>query len=176
MMESLPRNGSTFPEALLGSGCYKLGYATTDRERAIEVLSNELGIETFKRFEPAFLAAAPGKPKTMSRLKCAWSVGRPIFVEVMQPIHGEVDIWRQMLPGNGFQLAFHHVGVLVDDVDRIRAEAGDRGIELSLDAERKPEIDFVYLKPPSLPHYIEVAQMYGAGETMIRADRWALEP
>jgi hypothetical protein len=161
---------NTLPEALIGEGFYKLGYVTTDREAAIERLQQELGIEAFVPFEPSFTArTADGREGTAS-LRCAFSAGRNLLIEVLQPVEGLVDIFAEPLAGaSGFKLAFHHFGVLVDDLAAVRAELRERGISSSLESTGEGPVRFSFTRMPVIEHYVE--HFHSTPSSMALVDR-----
>lgn len=149
-------SGSSFNAALVGTGFYKLGYVTTDRDRAIEVLGEQLGIEEFAPFEPSLeVRTADGRTGNAS-LRCAFSVGHHVFVEVMQPVAGLVDVFREALPpGDDFAIAFHHTGVLVDDMDATLASGAALGLTPEWSADLANGMRVAYTRLPSLGHLVE---------------------
>jgi hypothetical protein len=144
------------PAMLIGDGFFKVGYVTTDREAAIERLQEHFDIEKFISFEPCFEArTADGRTGTAS-LRCAFSAGRRLLIEVLQPVSGLVDIYAAPLSGaNGFKLEFHHFGVLTDDLDAVKAEAHRRGITPVLESIGDGPIAFAVLELPVLEQYVE---------------------
>jgi hypothetical protein len=147
---------SILPGSLLGGGLYKLAYVTTDREAAIERLQAELGIETFIPFEPSFEArTADGRAGTAS-LRCAYSAGRDLLLEVLQPVEGLVDIFAAPLAGaSGFKLAFHHLGVLVDDLEAAKADVRDRGLTIALESLGDGPVAFAFTEVPVPGQFVE---------------------
>jgi hypothetical protein len=157
-------SSAPFAETLLGQGFYKLGYVTTDRDRAIAVLSEQLGIERFQPFDPTLeVRTSDGRSGTAS-LKCAFSVGREIFIEVMEPVSGLVDLFSEPLSGGqDFELAFHHIGVLVDDMDAALANGADRGITPDWSADLANGMRVTYSRLPALGHWVE--HVYYGGDS-----------
>jgi hypothetical protein len=153
---------SSFAGALLHPGFYKLGYVTNNREKAIEVLTEQLGIEEFVPFEPSFpVTTADGREGTAS-LRCAFSAGRELFIEVLQPVDGLVDIFTEALADTGgFQIVFHHIAVIVDDLAAVKAAAATLGIQPAIEARLPTGMSFTYLKLPGLGHYVEHDQYEG---------------
>lgn len=171
----MTRTTVTLPDTLIGDGFYKLGYVTTDRDAAVERLREHLGIEAFFPFEPSFAAqTADGRVSTAS-LRCAFSTGRRLLIEVLQPVSGLVDIFAAPLAkGNGFKLVFHHFGVLVDDLAAVKAEMSRRGLEPALASTDEGPVAFAFTKLPALDHYVEHFHRTPASMTLI--DRVRAEP
>jgi hypothetical protein len=161
-----------FAEALIGPGIYKLGYVTTDREQAIEVLSAELGIEEFVPFEPAFEAKRSDGQTGRARLRCAFSAGRDTLIEVLEPVDGLVDVFAEPLGGaDGFAIAFHHVAVMTDDVESVKRAAAELGIRPELEGGIPDRMAFTYTRLPGLGHYVEHSQYIGDGDALITSVR-----
>jgi len=158
-----------FPEVLLGSGLYKLGYVTNDRDAAIELLTAQCGFEGFAPFEPAFEVARPDGSTAPARLRCAFSVGRHNVLEVMEPVEGEVDLWAAPLRGaSDLVIHFHHVGLVTDDLDGVRAAAASHGIQPALEASMGSDIEFAYLPIAPLGHLVEHIQYRADAAAFLR--------
>jgi hypothetical protein len=154
--------GLSFAAALLHPGFYKLGYVTNDRNAAIDVLSERLGIEEFVPFEPSFTVTTADGRTGPATLRCAFSTGRDLCIEVLQPVEGLVDIFREPLTGTGsLEIAFHHVAVIVDDLAAVKAAAGALGLHPAIEANRPTGMSFTYMELPGLGHYIEHDQYDG---------------
>ena len=166
---------SALPDALIGEGFYKLAYVTTDREAAIEHRQERLGIEKFVPFEPSFEARTADGRSGVASLRCAFSAGRNLLLEVLQPVEGLVDIFADPLSGaDGFKLVFHHFGVLVDDHDAAKADLRARGVELLLESTGDGPVGFSFAELPVLGQYVEHFHRTPAGMALI--DRVRGEP
>jgi hypothetical protein len=147
---------SSFPDLLFGDGFYKFGYVTTDREQAIELLQTRLGFGEFRRFTPRFRATMDDGRSGEAELECAFATGREIVVEVLQPTRGLVDIFREPLEGvEGFAMRLHHLSVLVDDLDAVKASAAALGITPTLSADVGNGMTFTFMRLPGLGLYVE---------------------
>lgn len=167
---SKPRASSLLADGLVGAGLFKLGYVTNDRERAIDHLQSRLGFEEFVRFEPEFDAVLKDGRTGHARLNCAFSAGRQQMIEVMQPVDGLVDLWAAPLAsGTDFQIVFHHVGVVVDDLQAVRQAAEVAGLKPVLQASVGEAIAFHYLELPDLGHYVEHIQYWGQADAFLRS-------
>jgi hypothetical protein len=171
----MSEQSSALPDALIGEGFYKLGYVTTDREAAIERLQERLGIEKFVPFEPSFEARTADGRSGVASLRCAFSAGRNLLLEVLQPVEGLVDIFAEPLSGaDGFKLVFHHFGVLVDDHDAVKADLRERGVELLLESTGDGPIGFSFVELPVLGQYVE--HFHRTPASMALIDRVRGEP
>ncbi|MFI5613385.1 hypothetical protein [Amycolatopsis sp. NPDC051903] len=77
-----PAEYSAVAPAASGLGLYKLGYVTTDLDKAIETFTAQLGFDGFTRFSPSMDVTAEGQ-QGPAKLDCAFSTGRELVVELM---------------------------------------------------------------------------------------------
>jgi hypothetical protein len=159
------------PDLLVGDGFYKLGYVTNDRETAIARLHAECGIEGFTRFEPALTVTTPDRTGPAS-LRCAFSTGRELVVEVMEPVAGAVDVFGDRLDDRPeFQLAFHHIGVLVDDFDAALDTCAARSLYPVWQAEPPNGMRVCYIDVPLLGHFVELVHYGGDSGAFLESVR-----
>lgn len=93
-MTPLSRGTAVSPEMLIGPGFHKLGYVTTDRDRAVDELRDTYGFAGWSPFDPALkkVTVTDGTAGE-ARLRCAFSTGRDLVVEVTEPVDGQVDLF-----------------------------------------------------------------------------------
>ena len=162
----------SFAAALLHPGFYKLGYVTNDREQAIDVLTKQLGFEEFVPFEPTFTVTTADGRRGPASLRCAFSAGREMFLEVLQPVDGLVDVFTEFLSdSNDFQLVFHHTAVIVDDLAAVTRSAAALGLTPAIEAHLPTGMSFTYLKLPGLGHYVEHDQYDGNSRAFLDSVR-----
>jgi hypothetical protein len=160
-MQLLPGNGG-LPDIIVGRGFYKLGYVTTDRDAAVKVLGDEYGFEQFVPFEPTLPVSTDDGRTGPASLRCAFSAGRDLVIEVMEPLGGLVGIFREALEGAaGFRIAFHHVGVLVDDFDAATATMARHGLRPAWRADLPNGMQVSYTRLPLLGHMVELVRYGG---------------
>jgi hypothetical protein len=160
-MQLSPGNGS-LPDMIVGRGFYKLGYVTTDRDAAVKVLGDEYGFEQFVPFEPTLSVSTDDGRTGPASLRCAFSAGRDLVIEVMEPVGGLVGIFREPLDGAaGFRLAFHHVGVLVDDFDAATLTMARHGLRPAWRADLPTGMRVSYTRLPLLGHMVELVRYGG---------------
>src|SRR5262245_13329379 len=108
----------------LGSGFWKFAYVTTDRDQAVAWARDQLGVEEFETIERSWqVVMADGRQGEISG-RVAFSVGRPTAIEFVEPVDGLVDFWRDPLAdADGFAVRFHHVGLMVDDLEAMKRAA-----------------------------------------------------
>jgi hypothetical protein len=144
------------PDFWLGRGFWKLGYVTRDRDRAMEQLGNDVGIEKFETSQPTWgVVMADGRVGTATT-RIAFSVGRPTTIELVEPIEGLVDCYADALKRTkGADLAFHHFGLVVSDIDAMKEAAAAQGVHPALGSRPDDPVRWVFYKPPQLDHYVE---------------------
>lgn len=152
----------SFISHILTPGFYKYGYVTNDRDRAIKTLQASLGIEEFVPFSPKFTVTTDDGRTGEAALDCAFSAGRDIFIEVLQPKSGLVDIFESSLTDSDeFQLVLHHISVIVDDLEAVKTSAAAVGIKPAIEAHLPTGMSFTYMKLPDLGLWIEHDQYDG---------------
>ena len=153
----------------MGPGFYKLGYVTTDLDRAIELFTTELGFDGFARFSPSMQVTTASGEQGRASLDCAFSTGRELVVELMQPRDGLVELFRQPLAGaNGFAVAFHHTGVLVDDLATVKKQLP---APPSWESWIPDRMGVTYTWVAALGHYVEHVQYLGDGGAFLASVR-----
>ncbi len=161
-----------FAGDLLHPGFYKLGYVTTDRDRAVEFLTERMGIEQFVSFEPSFEVVTADGRRGHASLRCAFSAGRDLFIEVLQPVDGLVDVFTEPLAGTrGFAIEFHHTAVIVDDLAAVKAAAAKLGLRPAIEAHLPTGMSFTYIRLPGLGHYVEHDQYDGSSRAFLDSVR-----
>jgi len=161
MMPVSPGTGP-FAELLIGRGFYKLGYVTTDRDEAVKRLRAHYGFEDWAPFEPSLKVTVADGSSGDAHLRCAFSKSRDLVVEVMEPVDGLVDLFRGPLTDSGdFQIAFHHVGLLVDDFDAALATAETAGATPVWSADLPNGMRVTYVQTALLGHHLELVHYGG---------------
>jgi hypothetical protein len=132
-------------------------YVTNDMDRAVGVLARQFGVTQFLRRGPVDLQTDAGETMTLA-LAHAW-VG-PTWLEIIQPLDGDVGIYRDWLPARDFALRFHHIGIRLPDeaiFDRTRREATQAGhrIAFAMTSPGLPSNVFYVDTARTLGHYIE---------------------
>jgi catechol 2,3-dioxygenase-like lactoylglutathione lyase family enzyme len=164
-------NPSTPPlaEALIGPGFYKLGYVTTDLEQAIDLFTRTLGFGAFARFAPSMEVTTGDGKRGPASLRCAFSTGRELVVELMQPLDGLVDVFREPLAtADEFAIAFHHTGILVDDLERVKAQLPTNP---AWESWLPGRMGVTYTRIPALGHYVEHVEYRGDGGDFLASVR-----
>ncbi|HEX4360251.1 MAG TPA: VOC family protein [Pseudonocardia sp.] len=164
-----PVPNAALADSLVGPGFYKLGYVTTDLDRAIEVFTEQLGFGAFARFSPTLPVRTADGRTGPAALTCAFSTGRELVVELLQPVHGLVDIFREpLLDSTGFGIAFHHTGVLVDNLE---ATVARLPVAPAWQALIPGRMSVSYTRLPGLGHYVEHVEYLGDGGDFLASVR-----
>jgi hypothetical protein len=118
-----------------------------------------VGIEEFETHEPTFSVAMADGRVGMARTRIAFSVGRPTTIELIEPVEGLVDCYADALRrADGSSIAFHHVGVMVDDLDVMKRAAAGEGLHPVVQSGRGDEVHWVFFSPRQLDHYVELME------------------
>jgi len=141
-------------------------YVTACIDRAWEVLGKKFGVTAFFRDGPRAVEWDTGETMTL-RMAHAW-IGST-WLEIIEPVDGAVEVYRDWLANGRFELRFHHVGIRIPDLvtwDRTLAEieaAGHRTI-FSITKNRSQKVCYVDTAQ-ELGHYIEYLYIPDAGQS-----------
>ena len=95
----------------------ELGYVTNNLSRALEVLRSSYGIDRWMETGIASIDLGGGRAAVL-RIAVAY-VGR-LLLEIQQPVGGEVDWYRSVLPTDGsFVTRLHHLAFAADRPERL---------------------------------------------------------
>ncbi len=137
-------------------------YVTHNLDKAMEIIADRFGVETFDRFDPEMTVNTLGGEKPLStRVASFWAGG--LNVEIIEPTGGYVDHYVTMLPENKSDVVprFHHISLRRDDEAAMRDEIKKLGLPLAFEGplsikEAIPSLVFVYLDGrQTLGHYVE---------------------
>jgi hypothetical protein len=142
---------------------FQLAYVTNDLEKAISYFRDDLEVKEFARFESTMDVVVQGVPGK-AQIKVGLARVNDTQIEIIEPVSGAVDIYRDSLPAvDGFALTFHHLGfkVLGDDtqwqhaLETMRA----KGHTFSVLGEVAPIVKFGYVDMrDKLGHFVELVQ------------------
>lgn len=145
-----------------GKGLYKLGYVTADVDKSVAEMSERYGMD-FIRFDPGSAAWDASGRREETSFRCAFSRGRNLLIELMQPVAGLVAPFKErVIEGS---IVFHHIGVLVDDLEAVKARLPEPPVLESKD--EKMAVTYSWL--PLLEHYVEHVQFFGDGDRWLRS-------
>lgn len=97
---------------------FQHGYVTNDIDRAKATFSGFYGIEAFHDIPHRVVQIAAGREAVMS---IALAYHGALMIELIQPESGDCEIYREILPEDGFAIRLHHHGYLLYDHEEWRA-------------------------------------------------------
>lgn len=148
---------------MLLTGQFQNAYVTRDMERAIALLREQYGVEGINVFDASIDVTTPaGSGPAKMKTALVW-IGN-IQYELIEPIEGLVDIYRDALPDNEV-LKFHHICMRPHDLEQVRAEIKRRQIPIVYEGETAASKFFYVDTRATLGHYLEYVWM--------RPEMWA---
>ena len=142
---------------------YQNAYVTRDIDKWVEAFKQRAKIDKLMTYEGTTPITTPrGHVSQTNKLAFIW-VGDMQY-ELIQPIDGDVGIYRDALPaGDGLQ--FHHICMRVPEWDDFRARVDQQPYPVVLEGGGDA-LRFIYLDArPFLGHYLEY--------TWMTEERWA---
>lgn len=142
---------------MLIEGHFQNAYVTRDLDKAVALVRARHGIDRVLQFQAEVQVTTPaGTGPAAFKTALAW-VGS-LQYEFIEPLSGQVQVYRDALPA-GDGLAFHHVGMRVQDWERSRADIARGPYPVVLEGET-PGVRFVYVDArESLGHHLEYVWM-----------------
>ncbi len=136
---------------------YQNAYVTRDLDAARIKLKARADIRHESSFEGSIAIKTLSGDATMeNKLAFLW-IG-DLQIELIQPIGGLVDFYREFLPADD-RLAFHHSCMRVDDWEDFRAKVDTQPYPLVFEGSSGP-LRFLYLDArEDLGHYLEYTNM-----------------
>lgn len=134
-------------------GHFQNAYVTRDLDRTVEMLKVKYGLENIMRFEPEMVVTTPhGEGPAALRVALSWVGDRQI--EIIQPVSGLVDLYRDHLPDDD-SMRLHHIGMRTHDYDGVRAAIAAQKRSVVLEAAMEG-VKFAYVDArDTLGHYLE---------------------
>lgn len=142
---------------LIDGAFTQTAYVTNDLDQALATFAG-LGVTRFLELRDLAFPVGSGV-EAHCHVALAIAGGREI--EIIEPIGGAVDVYRQALSGtvSGFQMHFHHVAQALpslDALEAIKADVRSRGIAIPIDAAAPQGMTYFYadLRTP-LGYHVE---------------------
>jgi hypothetical protein len=137
---------------------YQNAYVTRDLDRALALFRTQHNFDNFMRFEPTFEVRTPTE-RGLATTKMALGWIGNIQYELIEPVSGLVDVFREGLPASG-PMRFHHVCMRVDDWAPFRASLDRQGQSVVLEGGTEGHLQFVYVDGrDTVGHYLEYCWM-----------------
>jgi Glyoxalase/Bleomycin resistance protein/Dioxygenase superfamily len=137
-------------------GFYQVAYVTNDFERALRQCTLTHGAREFARMPAIQYEIGPGRA-VVCNVGLAY-VGAT-EIEVIEPLEGDVAVYRDALPTEGFALRFHHLARLYDTREEVEAQIAvyrREGRALPVDGTSPGSARYYYADfRAELGHYIE---------------------
>ncbi|MEA2332903.1 MAG: hypothetical protein QOH58_3041 [Thermoleophilaceae bacterium] len=159
------------PVATLGdlfANVWQIAYVTRDLDHGMEMLAERFGIEHCTEVPTAGATVLKDGEPAEWDVRIAMGARGGQIVELIEPVGGDVDYYRQALPADGSNgLGFHHLAMIAPLGDAVWSSLGE------LLAAQGLRFDYTILIPDrvragyvdttaELGHYIEVCQLQEA--------------
>jgi len=136
---------------------YQNAYVTRDIGKAVETFRVRAGVQDARIFEaPVEVQTPAGRGMAVSKLSFIWI--NDLQYELIEPVSGLVDIYRDALPADD-SLKFHHICMRVDDWPEFRGRVERQRFPVVLEGG-SAQLRFLYLDAREfLGHYLEYVWM-----------------
>lgn len=121
-------------QGLLQSQFLQMGYVTNDFDGALAAFRDNAGIDRFFEQRGFDVHVRPGET---AKLDIALAHVGGVQIEVIHPVSGAMEIYRDVLEEPGFCLRLHHQGQLVPSIaemQRLQETARAKGFPIVLDS------------------------------------------
>lgn len=152
----------------LYANIWQVCYVTEDLDRGMELLGEKLGITNFTEVPIGGATFMKGdEPVEWDTRVAMGAKGGPI-VELIEPVGGEVDFYRRLLPEDGSDaVGFHHLAVLIPLGDEAwestRDLLGEHGLRYEYTIEIPDRARLAYVDTTALlGHWLEICQLQPA--------------
>jgi Glyoxalase/Bleomycin resistance protein/Dioxygenase superfamily len=144
-------------EKMLEGQHYQNAYITRDIEKAIEGIRARSAGAKVMRFEgPVEVTTAKARGTAISKLAFIWI--NNLQYELIQPVSGLVDIYKDELPEDD-SLRFHHICMRVPEWDNFRARVDQEGYRVVLEGG-SDMLKYIYIDAREfVGHYLEYVWM-----------------
>jgi hypothetical protein len=147
---------------------FQLAYLSPDRANGTAVLGHTLGLSEWIEFEAELEVDAEhgGGSAAVAVAFARW--GR-FVVEVLEPVGGSVEIFRERLAPDG-GLRLHHVGVRVADLRAARDQAATAGARCVLSGHFEDQLRFAFVDATAqVGHHLELVEFSDDGWELMAA-------
>jgi hypothetical protein len=136
---------------------YQNAYVTRDIDKAVESFRAQGGVQDARVFEATVEVQTPaGRGIAVSKLSFIWI--NNLQYELIQPVSGLVDVYRDALPADD-SLKLHHICMRVDNWQEFRARVEHQRFPVVLEGGSE-HLRFLYLDARDfLGHYLEYTWM-----------------
>jgi Glyoxalase/Bleomycin resistance protein/Dioxygenase superfamily len=144
---------------------YQNAYITRDLDAARAMFRTQYGFDDFKQYEVSYDLKTP-KGSGTARVKLALGWKGNLQYELIQPISGLIDVYKEGLPDAG-PLRFHHIAMRVPDWDALRIQLERESRPIVMEGGTPGHLLWLYVDArDTLGHYLEYCWM--------TPERWAV--
>jgi hypothetical protein len=144
---------------------WQFGYVTTDLDRAIEFMAERFGLTHCVKL-PAGGTFLAGSQPAQFEAKFAMGSRGGTIIELIEPVSGEVDFYRRVLPGAGneFAVRLHHIATFTqtgdDEWARINALLDEANLRVDYTLVIPDRVRAGYVDTTAeLGHWLEICQL-----------------
>lgn len=132
---------------------YQNAYVTRDIEQALDIFRTRYGVQDARCFEAATEVWTPqGTGIAVNKIAFIW-IGK-LQYELIEPVSGPVDLYREALPEAG--LRHHHICMRSFDWDATLAEVARQKLPIVYRGDTASGLKFIYADArDTLGHYLE---------------------
>lgn len=132
---------------------YQNAYVTRDIEKALDIFRERYGVPDARYFQAEVEVTTPeGKGLAINKVAFIW-IGN-LQYELIEPVSGPVDIYRDALPEQGMR--FHHICMRSHDWDATLAEVERQKMPIVYRGDTSSGLKFIYADArDTLGHYLE---------------------
>lgn len=149
----------------LFANVWQLGYVTTDLDRALEELGSRYGLEHHFRVPTGDSVWETPNGILPFDAKFAMAARGGLIVELIEPVGGEVDFYREALPSDGsYATRLHHLATFVPTGDeewqRMRGLLAPLGLDFHHTLVIPGRVRAGYVDTRAdLGHHLEICQL-----------------
>lgn len=129
---------------------FQIAYAVTDMDQACAIFADQFGVKQFRRLEGALPEGGH------IRMEIGWAGG--VMYELVCAKGAGSDLFRSLLPNDGFAMKIHHLGYFIPDAaawEAILSEIAASGRKIVRDTKIPGFLQAVIVEAPELGHYLE---------------------
>lgn len=152
----------------LFANLWQICWVTSDFDRGMEVMRDRLGVRNMTEVPTEGATFIKGDEPARWEVKVAMGSRGGLIAELIQPVAGEVDLYRRFLPDDGaFALRLHHLAVLIELGDEawesVKGIVEAQGLRFDYTILIPDRARLAYVDAtPMLGHLLEICQLQPA--------------
>jgi Glyoxalase/Bleomycin resistance protein/Dioxygenase superfamily len=148
----------------LFANVWQVCYVTADLDRGMAELQELLGVENSTEVPTEGASFLKDGEQLQWNVRVAMGARGGLIVELIEPVAGEVEFYREALPEDGGVLGFHHLAMLVPLGDKawssVEELVGKNGMSLEYTILIPDRARLAYVDARAqLGHWIELCQL-----------------